>query len=161
VAMAFTTIAQRSNIQDNTQFDVAAVKAPAWEGKEVKLPAGGAMLSITAQEEEQQMAAWEFMKYLYSVESMAKWTEGTGYVPPRADVAEAENGLKTYLEENEMMKAAIDQMDGVVPWASFPGNAGLEAEQQLLDMRDQILGGSKSVDEGLSTTEESINSILN
>lgn len=161
VAMAFTTIAQRSNIQDNTQFDVAAVKAPAWEGKEVKLPAGGAMLSITAQEEEQQMAAWEFMKYLYSVESMAKWTEGTGYVPPRADVAEAENGLKTYLEENEMMKAAIDQMDGVVPWASFPGNAGLEAEQKLLDMRDQILGGSKSVDEGLSTTEESINSILN
>lgn len=161
VAMAFTTIAQRSNIQDNTQFDVAVVKAPAWEGKEVKLPAGGAMLSITAQEEEQQMAAWEFMKYLYSVESMAKWTEGTGYVPPRADVAEAENGLKTYLEENEMMKAAIDQMDGVVPWASFPGNAGLEAEQQLLDMRDQILGGSKSVDEGLSTTEESINSILN
>lgn len=161
VAMAFTTIAQRSNIQDNTQFDVAAVKAPAWEGKEVKLPAGGAMLSITAQEEEQQMAAWEFMKYLYSIESMAKWTEGTGYVPPRADVAEAENGLKTYLEENEMMKAAIDQMDGVVPWASFPGNAGLEAEQQLLDMRDQILGGSKSVDEGLSTTEESINSILN
>lgn len=161
VAMAFTTIAQRSNIQDNAQFEVAAVKAPAWEGKDVKLPAGGAMLSITAQEEAQQKAAWEFMKYLYSVEAMAKWTEGTGYVPPRADVAEAENGLKTFLEENEMMQAAVEQMDGIVPWASFPGNAGLEAEQQLLDMRDQVLGGDVSVEDALPATEKSINEILN
>ncbi|MCJ7840909.1 ABC transporter substrate-binding protein [Lederbergia sp. NSJ-179] len=160
VAMAYTTIAQRSNIQDNAQFDVAAIKSPAWEGKEVKLPAGGSMLAITAQEEEQQKAAWEFMKYLYSVESMAKWTEETGYVPPRKDVAEAENGLKTYLEENVMMNAAIEQMDNVVPWTSFPGDAGLQAEQLLLDVRDQILGGDISVEEGLTSTEESINKLL-
>ena len=58
-------------------------------------------------------------KYLYSVESMAAWTIGTGYVPPRKDVADAENGLKSFLAENEMMKAAIEQMDGVVSWTSF------------------------------------------
>ncbi|MDQ0232164.1 ABC transporter substrate-binding protein [Metabacillus malikii] len=160
VAMAYTTIAQRSNIQTNSKFDVAAIKSPAWEGKEVRLPAGGAMLAITAQEEAQQKAAWEFMKFLYSVESMAKWTEGTGYVPPRSDVAEAENGLKAYLEENEMMQPAIEQMDGVVPWASFPGDAGLQAEQLLLDVRDQILGGSISVEEGLKKTEKQINELL-
>ncbi|MGN8648196.1 ABC transporter substrate-binding protein [Gracilibacillus sp. HCP3S3_G5_1] len=160
VAMAYTTIAQRSNIQDNAQFDVAAVKSPAWEGKEVKLPAGGAMLSITAQEEEQQKAAWEFMRFLYSVESVAEWTKGTGYVPPRQGVADAENGLKSYLEENEMMTAAIEQMDGVVPWASFPGDSGLEAEQLLLDVRDQILSGSVSVEEGLKSTEEQVNELL-
>ncbi|MGE8205459.1 ABC transporter substrate-binding protein [Heyndrickxia sp. NPDC080065] len=160
VAMAYTTIAQRSNIQNNAKFDVAAIKSPAWEGKEVKLPAGGAMLAITAKDQDQQKAAWEFMKYLYSVESMAKWTEGTGYVPPRKDVAEAENGLKKYLEENEMMQAAIEQMDGIVPWTSFPGDAGLQAEQLLLDARDQILGGSVSVEEGLKSTEKAINEIL-
>ncbi|TQR18662.1 ABC transporter substrate-binding protein [Psychrobacillus vulpis] len=160
VAMAYTTIARRSQIQQNVKFDVAAVKSPAWEGKEVRLPAGGAMLAITAQEEKQQKSAWEFMKYLYSVESMAKWTEGTGYVPPRKDVAEAENGLKAYLEENEMMKAAVEQMDGVVPWTSFPGDAGLQAEQLLLDTRDEILGGKVSVDEGLKSTEEEINQLL-
>lgn len=160
VAMAYTTIAQRSNIQDNAEFDVAAIKSPSWGGKEVRLPAGGAMLAITAQDEAQQKAAWEFMKYLYSVESMAKWTEGTGYVPPRKDVAEAENGLKTYLEENEMMKAAIEQMDVIVPWTSFPGDAGLQAEQLLLDVRDQILGGNVSVKEGLEKTEKEINKLL-
>lgn len=160
VAMAYTTIAQRSNIQDNAQFDVTAIESPAWEGKDVQLPAGGAMLSITAQDEEEQKAAWEFMKFLYSVESMAEWTKGTGYVPPRKDVAEAENGLKSYLEENEMMTAAINQMGGVVPWASFPGNSGLQAEQMLLDVRDKILQGSVTVEEGLKDTEEQINQLL-
>lgn len=160
VAMLYTTIAQRSNVQNNAKFDVATVKSPAWEGKQVKLPAGGAMLAITAKGEEQQKAAWEFMKYLYSVESIAKWTEGTGYVPPREGVADAENGLKQFLEENEMMQAAIDQMDVVVPWTSFPGDAGLQAEQMLIDMRDQVLSGSITVEEGLKQTEEQINSIL-
>lgn len=160
VAMAYTTIARRSNIQTNAKFDVAAIKSPAWEGKAPKLPAGGAMLAITAKDEAQKKAAWEFMKYLYSVESVAKWTEGTGYVPPRKDVAEAENGLKAFLEENEMMKAAVEQMDGVVPWTSFPGDAGLQAEQLLLDARDQILGGSVSVEEGLKATEQQINELL-
>ncbi|MFJ8260356.1 ABC transporter substrate-binding protein [Rummeliibacillus sp. NPDC094406] len=160
VAMAYTTIAQRSNIQDNSKFDVATIKSPAWNGKKVRLPAGGAMLAITAKEESQQKSAWEFMKYLYSVESMAKWTKGTGYVPPRKEVAGAENGLKTYLEENKMMQAAVEQMDGVVPWTSFPGDAGLQAEQTLLDVRDEILGGKISVEKGLSSTQETINDLL-
>lgn len=161
VAMLYTTIARRSHIQDNVNFDAAAIKSPVWEGKDVRLPAGGSMLAITAKDEETQKAAWEFMKFLYSVESMATWTIDTGYVPPRKDVATSEDGLKSFLEENEMMNAAIEQMEGVVPWASFPGDAGLEAEQKLLDIRDQILGGDVGVKEGLEQTEEEINQILN
>ena len=74
--------------------------------------------------------------------------------------AESEKGLKSYLEENEMMKAAVEQMDYVVPWTSFPGNSGLQAEQFLLDVRDQILGGSVSVEEGLKSTQDKINELL-
>ena len=43
-------------------------------------------------------------------------------------------GLKDFLAENTMMNAAIEQMDGVVSWTAFPGDAGLEAEQLLLDL---------------------------
>ncbi|MDQ0203348.1 ABC transporter substrate-binding protein [Pectinatus haikarae] len=160
VAMLYTTIAQRANVQKGAKFDVAAVSSPAWEGKPKKLPAGGCFLAITAQDEKQQKAAWEFVKYLYSVESMAAWTKGTGYVPPRKDVADAENGLKSFLEENKMMKAATSQMDSVVPWASFPGDAGLQAEQLLLDTRDKILSGSISAREALTQTQEQINNLL-
>ena len=160
VAMMYTTIARRAAVQKGAQFDVATVKSPTWGDKERKVPAGGCFLAITAQSDEQIQAAWEFEKYLYSVESMAAWTIGTGYVPPRKDVADAENGLKSFLAENEMMKAAIEQMDGVVSWTSFPGDAGLQAEQLLLDMRDQILGGQVSVEDGLKNTQDQINALL-
>lgn len=160
VGMVYTTIAQRANIQKGATFDVAAISSPAWEGEETRLPAGGAFLAITAQDEEEQKAAWEFEKYLYSVEAMADWTIGTGYVPPRKDVAEAENGLKSFLEENEMMEAAIGQMGKVVSWVSFPGDAGLQAEQILLDTRDRILGGTVDVRTGLTEAQEEINKLL-
>lgn len=161
VGMLYTTIARRANVQKGAQFDVATVKSPVWEGKQRQVPAGGCFLAITAQTDEQIAAAWEFEKFLYSIESMAAWTIGTGYVPPRDGVAEAENGLKSFLEENEMMNAAIEQMDGVIPWTSFPGDAGLQAEQLLLDMRDQILGGQVSARDGMIKAQDDINALLN
>ncbi|MDD3368112.1 MAG: ABC transporter substrate-binding protein [Lachnospiraceae bacterium] len=160
VAMTYTTIARRANIQSSAAFDVAAVNSPVWEGKERAIPAGGCFLAITAQSEEEQAAAWEFEKYLYSIQSMAAWTEGTGYVPPRKDVADSPEGLKTFLKENEMMKAATTQMDSVHPWTSFPGDAGLQAEQILLDTRDQILSGSVTAQEGLTKAQDDINALL-
>jgi len=159
-AMLYTTIARRASVQEGAKFDAATIKSPTFGDKARKVPAGGCFLAITAQSDEQVKAAWEFEKYLYSVESMAAWTEGTGYVPPRKDVADAENGLKDFLAENKMMQAAIDQMDGVVAWASFPGDAGLQAEQLLLDMRDQIFGGQKSAEEAMTSTQDQINQLL-
>ena len=136
------------------------MKSPTWGDKPRKVCAGGCFLAITAQDPEQIAAAWEFEKYLYSVESMAAWTIGTGYVPPRKDVAEAENGLKSFLAENELMTPAIEQMDSVSKWTSFPGDAGLVAEQLLLDTRDQILGGEVSAADGLKSAQDQINALL-
>ncbi len=58
-----------------------------------------------------------------------------------------------------MMKPAIDQMDGMVSWTSFPGDSGLEAEQKLLDMRDKILSG-EDVEKTLKQTQDEINELL-
>lgn len=159
IAMCYTTIARREQIQKGASFDVTAVMSPVFEGKERKVPAGGCFLAITATDEDQIKAAWEFEKYLYGIEQMATWTKGTGYTPPRKDVAEAENGLKSFLEENEMMVPAIEQSKDVVSWASFPGNAGLEAEQALLDMRDEVLAGA-DVKASMEETQEKINTLL-
>lgn len=159
IAMCYTTIARREQIQKGASFDVTSVMSPTFEGKERKVPAGGCFLAITATDEDEIKAAWEFEKYLYGIEQMATWTKGTGYTPPRKDVAEAENGLKSFLEENEMMKPAIEQSKDVVSWASFPGNAGLESEQALLDMRDEILAGS-DVKTSMEAAQEKINALL-
>lgn len=73
---------------------------------------------------------------------------------------ESENGLKEFVEENQMFNAAASQMDGVASWASFPGDAGLQAEQMLIDIRDQILNGSIGARTGLIETQDKINELL-
>lgn len=160
VGMLFTTNAKQTHIKDNAKFDVEAIEMPGWEGKEKKVPAGGSMLGITSDTKEEQEASWKFMKYLYKVENMAKWTKGTGYVPPSNDVVDNPKGLKSYVAENEMMQPAIKQMSNVVPWAAFPGNSGLEAEQQLIDMRDKILGEDADVNQTMKETQNRINQEL-
>jgi multiple sugar transport system substrate-binding protein/sn-glycerol 3-phosphate transport system substrate-binding protein len=162
VGMFYTTIARRANIQKTVTFNVDAINSPAWLGKEDKraIPAGGCMLAIAARTEDEKKSAWEFMKFLYSVKSIAAWTIGTGYAPPREGVADAEDGLKSFMAENKMMEAATSQMKYVVPWASFPGDAGLQAEQALTDMRDEILGGSKPARQAMLDTQEKINQLL-
>ena len=160
VAMYYTTIAKRAAVEKGANFKVETTLSPTFGDKERKLPAGGSMLAITAKDPKQIEAAWEFEKYLYSVESMAEWTRGTGYVPPRKGVEDDPNGLKDFLAENELMKPAIEQMPYVVPWASFPGDAGLQAEQMLLDMRDKIFGGQQSAKEAMTQAQEDINRMM-
>lgn len=159
-AMLYTTIARRASIQKGAQFEVAAVVSPSFGDRTQALPAGGCFLAITATDEKEQKAAWTFEKFLYENASLAAWTIGTGYVPPAIGVDTAEDGLKGFLEENKMMIPAITQMDKLVSWASFPGDAGLQAEQLLLDMRDAILGGEKDAATAMKETQNAINELL-
>ena len=160
VGMLFTTIARRHQVQTAAAFDIFATVSPLWEGKERRIPAGGAMLAILAQTPEEQAAAWEFMRFKYSQESVAEWVMGTGFIPPII-VSDDNERLHTFLDENHMMWPAIEQLPGVVSWAAFPGDAGLRAEQMMIDKRERILGGQQGVREALIQAQEEINAILN
>lgn len=157
VGMAHLTVAQRKNVTENGSFEAMAVPSPTFEGKELKVPAGGSLLAITAEKEEEQKAAWEFMKFLYEPDSVAAWTQGTGYLPETTDATENKE-LVALIEEDNMMAAAYATIENLIPWAPFPGNSGLEAEQMLIDMRDRILGGG-DVEKDLKETQEAINKL--
>ena len=81
VAMCICSIAKATNIINSANFDVRSTTFPAFDGEDRAVPAGGCYLAITAQEEEEQKAAWEFIKFLCSDDNAAKWVAGTGYVP--------------------------------------------------------------------------------
>ena len=158
VGMGHMTIAQRTNVTANGNFESTAVPSSAFEGKDVKVPAGGSMLAITAEDEEQQKAAWEFMKFLYEPDSVSAWTFGTGYLPETIDATD-NSELATLIEEDSMMAAAYTTLESLVPWAPFPGNSGLQVEQMLIDMRDRILNGG-DVKSELKKTQDEINELL-
>lgn len=159
VGMAHMTIAQRTNVTANGNFEAIAVPSPAFEGFDIKVPAGGSMLVMTAEEAEQQQAAWKFIKFLYEPNNIAAWTEGTGYVPPTTDATENEE-LNTLLNEDPIFTAAYANLENMVPWAPFPGTSGLEAEQLMIDLRDEVLGGA-DVNEVVPATQDEINDMIN
>lgn len=154
------TSAKIGTIQSAAEFDLRGAEFPIFEGKERRIPAGGNFLPIMAQSEEEQKAAWEFMKFIMQPEWLAKWSEHTGYLPPRQDVAEDPEGLKAYIEENQLLGVAFSEMDGIYSWVAFPGDVGTRAEQLFADTRDKILGGEVSVKEALTAAQDELNRLL-
>lgn len=154
IAMCVSSIAKATNIMNSASFDVRSTTFPTFAGEERAVPAGGCYLAITAQEEEEQKAAWEFIKFLCSDDNSAKWVAGTGYVPATKG-AENSQILKDYLETNPLMQAAMDQRADAVQWTAWPGSA-LEAQQALIDMRDQILGGTKDVNTAMDECQAKV-----
>lgn len=159
VAYYIGTIARRSAIEGAAKFKAAAAPFPVFGNNPRRIPAGGNCLVIFAKDPEQQKAAWRFVKFLESPEALAIWTKGTGYIPPRKGMMD-DPALKPFLDQNPMMKAAIAEMDSVVPWVSFPGANGLQAEQALVDARDAILGGKKTPSQALTDAEGTVNKLL-
>lgn len=160
VAMVVTTIAKRESLQKQSKFDLRTTLFPTFGDKKRSIPAGGNALFIFSKDPNKQAAAWEFIKFMESPESLATWTKATGYLPPRKGVAEDPNGLKSFLETNPLMKPALEQMNGVVPWVNFPGANGLQAEQALIDARDEILTGKSDAATALKNAADKVNKLL-
>lgn len=160
LGMVCTTIGKRANFEKSAKFPVKAAPFPAFTGKEVKIPAGGNFLMVFSKDATKQKAAIEFIKYLESPEALAKWSTGTGYLPPRKGVADDPKGFKKLADENPNIKMALNEMKKVSKWASFPGANGLQAEQLLIDVRDVILSGKMSAADALHQTAEKINKLL-
>lgn len=160
LGMVCTTIGKRANFEKSAKFPVKAAPFPTFDGKELKVPAGGNFLMIFSKDKEKEKAAVEFIKYLESPEALAKWSTGTGYLPPRKGVADDPKGFKKIVDENKNIQTALAMMPKVVKWASFPGANGLQAEQLLIDARDIILSGKQSAADALHQTAEKINKLL-
>lgn len=161
LGMVCTTIGKRANFEQSAKFPVMAAGFPKFEGKELKVPAGGNFLMVFSKDSAKQKAAWEFIKYLESPAALTKWSTGTGYLPPTIGIDKDPNsGFKKLAEENKNVQAALSTMPNLVKWASFPGANGLQAEQALIDVRDIILSGKQSAAEALQKAAAKINSLL-
>lgn len=160
VGMLLGTSAKIGTIQRAVEFELKGGTFPVFAGKERRIPAGGNFLPIMAKEPEEQKAAWQFIKFMMEPEWLAKWSENTGYLPPREEVATDPEGLKGYIEENELFGIAFKEMAEIHSWVAFPADVGAQAEQLFANTRDQILDGTVSVEKALKQAEDEINGWL-
>ncbi|MGL5662904.1 MAG: ABC transporter substrate-binding protein [Cetobacterium sp.] len=158
LGMVITTIGKRDNFESTANFKIIGEKFPLFNGKETKLPAGGNMLMIMTDNSEEQKASWKFMKYLLEEEASEKWTKGTGYLP--SAIQNENSGIAKFLNENQLMRVANEQLTDMGKWASFSGTNALQAEQLLIDVRDVILSGEKKAEQALKEVEEKITNLI-
>lgn len=81
VGMLLGSSAKIGTTSESASFNLKAATFPSFGDKETRLPAGGNFLAITAQDEAEQAASLEFIKFVMQPENLAKWSAGMGYLP--------------------------------------------------------------------------------
>lgn len=160
VAVYFNAISAREGLQEQASFELRGARCPTFGGKELELAAGGNTLFVFSQEDARRRAAWEFVRFLESPEALTAWTKGTGYLPPRDGVADDPRYLGGFVRDNPIQAVAQSTRRFVVPWVSFPGGEGLEAQTVLFDGVQSALGGQATADAALKDAASRVNQML-
>ncbi|MCH3949373.1 MAG: ABC transporter substrate-binding protein [Acidaminococcus sp.] len=158
VGMLMGTSAKIGTVTKSSKFNVMACTFPAFGTKKVQIPSGGNFLAITAQNKEEQKAAWEFIKFIMQPKYLAQWTINTGYLPPRQDVVD-DASIKEAIAKTPALKIAFEELPMLSQWVAFPGDVGVKAEKRLADARDQILSGQDPMTV-LQKAQDDLNALL-
>jgi multiple sugar transport system substrate-binding protein len=153
------SIAGRGGIEPNVKFDLRAATFPQFGDNPVRIPTGGNLLVVFAQDPAQQEAAWKWVQFLTSVEALSAWTRGLGYVPLYEAVFE-EPAYVEFLANNPIQQVANSQLDKMVRWTSFPGANGLAAGEAAFRATQAALSGQASAAEALATAAAEINRLI-
>ena len=105
-----------SGDQGDLDFEVvSAYPQPGWENSSAAPHASAQMAAIPAlASEEQQDAAFKWLKFFTSSEKTAEWSVSTGYIPVRASAKDVE-AYKEFAESNPQINIPLQQAQQATP----------------------------------------------
>ncbi|SEO25704.1 sn-glycerol 3-phosphate transport system substrate-binding protein [Amphibacillus marinus] len=144
VAMFIASSANVRNVVDSAPFEVGVGFLPYPEDKDREgVVIGGASLwMMNGKPEEEQLAAWDFMKYLQTPEIQGAWHASTGYFAINPAAYEQPIVLETY-EQIPQLQVTVEQLQSTV--SSFA------TQGALMDM----------IPEGRRITETALETVYN
>lgn len=151
VGMYASSIMAVNTIIDQCANTVKVAKTPAFEGKNLQLPSGGAALISFTRDTGKFDAVWSFIDYLTDNDAMKVWAAKSGYVcPTTAEV-----------EITDRMEEAYASLGNSCAWECWPGGSvGLEIDSLWINTRNEILWEGKDVAETLAALSEECNMML-
>lgn len=160
VAMYMDSSAGVAAAINNSPFEVGVAYIPyADEVKRNGVVIGGASLWMSKGiAEEDQEAAWEFMKYMATPEVQAQWHLDTGYFAINPAAYEEEN-VKEKWAEFPQFKVTVDQLQDTVPGLATQGaliSVFPESRQQIVTALEELYQG-KDPQEVLDKAAEGTN----
>ncbi len=163
VAMYLDSSAGVANAINNSSFDVGVAFIPHPEEVERQgVAIGGASLWMSKGiSKDKQEAAWEFMKYLATPESQAKWHIGTGYFAINPAAYE-EDIVKQEWEKYPQFKVTVDQLQQTKPSVATQGaliSVFPESRQQVVTALENLYQGTdpqEALDQAVEGTNRAI-----
>ena len=163
VAMYMDSSAGVANAINSSPFEVGVAYIPhADEVERQGVIIGGASLWMSKGiADEEQKAAWEFMKYLTTPEVQAQWHLDTGYFAINPDAYE-EDIVKEKWDEYPQFQVTVDQLQDTKPSIATQGaliSVFPESRQQIVTALENLYQGAdpqKVLDEAAEGTNRAI-----
>lgn len=149
-ALRQASVASLRGSRREASFDFGTVPFPRFEGKDRQSSVGGSFIGMYAREQEQQDAAWEYLKFALSEEAYTIWSE-IGYLNISTHdlpVVEGQEAAYTQLEE------------GLTPETQWPSDRGVEASGVWDVYCERIWANDVTVEEGTEAAVEEISNII-
>lgn len=163
VAMYMDSSAGVTNMVNNSPFEVGVAYIPYSEKADRHgVVIGGASLWMTkGKSENEQNAAWDFMKYLQTPEIQARWHVETGYFAINPSAYE-EQVVKDRWEEYPQLKVVIDQLQDTKPSVATQGaliSVFPESRQLIVNALESLYQGmdpQEALDQAAEGTDRAI-----
>lgn len=156
LAMAWHTTGNLGNIRNNATFDFGVAPYPG-NPEPASVLGGGNLYIFSGASEEQQDAAFEFVKFMTSAELLADWGVQTGYVAPRDDSWETET-LRAFVAEVPQAEVARRQIPVSKPEIST--HEAARVNQVLNTAIQAAIIGEQTPEAALSAAQAEADKIL-
>ncbi|MCH8993695.1 MAG: extracellular solute-binding protein, partial [Chloroflexi bacterium] len=146
---------------DPSQYDTAAMPGPDGEGGGIAL-GGAAFWVINERSEDEQLGAWEFLKFAAEPEQQAQWHSDTGYFPNRVSAYDEPPAVLAR-EEFPQFMTAIDQLREA---PDTPATSGIllgplnAVRERVVEAFDQVLSGGGDPATELKAAVDDANEII-
>lgn len=144
------SIASLGNLSRSVNFDLQTAPFPTFGDKPRQMSSGGSFIGLYARDEQQQQAAWEFLKFTLTEEAYGIWMQ-TGYLNPTTydlPILDGQEAAYTELREG---------LTGETPW---PGARGGEIQDIWRDYVTQIWSNVVTAEEGCRAAVKEIETQL-
>lgn len=162
IAMTLDSTASLRNIVESVggKFEVGTgfLPKPSSADKGGVVVGGASLYIMNSKPEEEQKAAWEFIKYLASPEVQAKWSVSTGYFPI-TKAAYDQQVLKDNMVKYPQFQTAVDQLHASTESTATSGAVmGVfpEARQIVEGAIEAALNGQKQPKQALDEAAQQI-----
>lgn len=164
LAMIVATTGNLARFNRNADFDLGILLLPehddAQRRNQRRIPAGGSNIYIMPTTDEQQDAAWEFIKFALSPESTQVIVEELGYMSPRQSLVAEDGLLSDFVEENPQALRSYEQIEDLIGWYNWPGTTGARITQNMLDNMYAAFNQEQSGEEALNNAAAEAERIL-